>query len=117
MEEGQHVFIKVKIEPRYDNPDQLTLKVLHVSLLAEVMEKHARSLTLTFPIDELKAEAVDKIQQMVKHHKGKCQLRIRVADPMEALNIELPSKRLRVNAKELIQALTNFPGIGFHLSE
>ncbi len=117
MEEGQHVFIRVKIEPRYDNPDQLTLKVLHVSLLAEVIEKHARSLTLTFPIEELNAETVDKIQKLVKHHKGKCQLRIRVADPMETFIIELPSKRFRVNAKELIQAMADFPGIGFHLSE
>ena len=117
MDEGQHVFIKVKIEPRYDNPDQLTLKVLHVSLLAEVIEKNAKLLTLTFPVDELNDEAVDKIHQLVKNNKGKCQLRIRVVDQEKAFNIELQSKKFRVNAKEVIKAVRDFPGISFHLSE
>jgi len=117
MDEGQHVFIKVKIEPRYDNPDQLTLKVLHVSLLAEVIEKNAKLLTLTFPIDELNDEAVDKIHQLVTNNKGKCRLRIRVIDQEKAFNIELQSKKFRVNAKEVIKAVRDFPGISFHLSE
>ena len=117
MDEGQHVFIKVKIEPRYDNPDQLTLKVLHVSLLAEVIEKNAKLLTLTFPVDELNDEAVDKIHQLVTNNKGKCRLRIRVIDQEKAFNIELQSKKFRVNAKEVIKAVRDFPGISFHLSE
>lgn len=117
MEEGQHVFVKVRIEPRFDNPDQLTLRVLHVSLLAEVLEKNAKLLTLTFPIVELNEAVVDEILQLVKKHKGKCQLRIRVVDPGESFSIDLPSKKFRVNAKEVVQAVMDFPGISFHLSE
>ena len=117
MDESQHVFIRVRVEPRFDNPDQLTLRVLQVSLLADVIEKNARVLTLTIPVSGLTDEAAEEIHQLVKKHKGKCQLRIRVVDPEEAINIELPSKKFRVNAKEIIQALMDFSGIAFQLSE
>ena len=117
MEEGQHVLVKVKVEPRYDNPDQLNLKTVHVSLLAEVIEKNTKKLTLTIPVAELNEKTVDYIHDTVKKHKGKCQLRIRVLDQEEGFNIDLPSKKFRVNAKELVQAVMDFPGISFHLSE
>jgi len=117
MEEGQHVFIKVRIEPRFDNPDQLSLRVQNVSLLAEVIDKHARVLELTFPVDELNDEVVVRIHNIVRKNKGKCQLRIRVVDPLESINVELPSKKFRVNAKEMIQAVSDIPGISFRLSE
>ena len=117
MEEGQHVFIKVRIEPRFDNPDQLSLRVQNVSLLAEVIDKHAKVLELTFPVDELNDEVVGRIHNIVRKNKGKCQLRIRVVDTLESLNVELPSKKFRVNAKEMIQAVSDIPGISFRLSE
>ena len=117
MEEGQHVLVKVRIEPRYDNPDQLTLRVLHVSLLADAIEKNAKILTLTIPVNGLSDNTVNEIHTLIRKQKGKCQLRIRVVDPEEAFNIDLPSKKFRVNAKEVVLALTDFPGISFHLSE
>ncbi|MEI8006433.1 MAG: DNA polymerase III subunit alpha [Bacteroidota bacterium] len=117
MEEGQHVFIKVKIEPRFDNPDQLTLRVQNVSLLAEVIDKHAKVLELTIPVDEVNDALVESIRNTVRKHKGKCQLRIRVVDTLESLNVELPSKKFRVNAKEMIQAVGAIPGISFRLSQ
>lgn len=117
MEEGQHVFIKLKVEPRYDNPDQLNLRVNHISLLSEVIEKNTKVLTLTFPVTELNETTVDEVNHLVKKHKGKCHLRIRIFDPEDAINIDLPSKKFRVNAKEIISAVMDFPGIGFQLSE
>jgi len=117
MEEGQHVFIKLKIEPRYDNPDQLNLRVQHVSLLAEVLEKNSKMLILTFPVSELNDGTVELVYQLVKKHKGKCQLRIRVFDPEESISIDLPSKKFRVNAKEIVNSLMDFPGISYQLSE
>ena len=117
LEEGQHVLVKVRIEPRYDNPDQLSLRVLNVSLLAEIIEKNTRVLTLTLPVEELKDTVVDHIHQLVRKHKGKCQLKIRVIDTEEGFKVELPSKKFRINAKEMVQAVMDFQGISFHLSE
>jgi len=117
LEEGQHVFIKVRIEPRFDNPDQLTLRVLHVSLLAEVIERNARVLTLTMPESVVTPEMVSNIHHLVKKHKGKCQLRLRIVDPTESFSIDLPSKKFRVNARELVAEVKDFPGISFQLSE
>ncbi|TRZ76306.1 MAG: DNA polymerase III subunit alpha [Bacteroidetes bacterium] len=117
MDEGQHIFVKVRIEPRFDNPDQLTLRVLQVSLLAEVIDKCAKTLTLILPVSVVTDTVVDQLHHLVKDHKGKCHLKIRVVDTEEAFNIDLPSRKSKVNAKELIQDLRDFPGISFQLTE
>lgn len=117
LEEGQHVFIKARVEPRFDNPDQLTLKVLHVSLLAEVIDKNARILTLLLPASALDDETTNLLREHVKTCKGKCQLRIRIFDQEEGISIDLPSKKFKVNVKDLLASLKDFNWISFQLSE
>jgi len=117
MDEGQHVFVKIRIESRFDNPDQMTIRVLHVSLLADVIDKCARSLTLILPITAINDTVIKELHELAKKHKGKCQLKFRIVDAEEAINIDLPSKKIKVNAKELILEILDFPGISFRLSE
>jgi hypothetical protein len=117
MEEGQHVFIHARVEPRYDNPDQLQLRVNQVSLLAEMMEKSARILILTINLEDLSEEFVAELQQIAKNHKGKCQFRLRVVDADEGLSIDLPSRKFRVDAKQVVQAVSDFPGLGIQVTE
>jgi DNA polymerase-3 subunit alpha len=117
LEEGQHVFLKARVEPRFDNPDQLTVKVLGISLLSEAMDKQARVMTIIIPAGAVDDSISHGIRELVKKHKGKCQLRIRLLDPDTGITIDLPSRKFRVNAKEIIEALENLPDLSFQLSE
>jgi DNA polymerase-3 subunit alpha len=117
MDEGQHVFIHAKIEPRYDNPDQLTFRVNHVILLAELMEKIAKTLILSINLDDIREDLVSEIHRIAKKHKGKCQLKLRVIDMEEGLSIDLPSRKFRVNAKDVILAMKEYPGLGIRVTE
>ena len=111
LEEGQYVFLKARIESRFDNPDQVSIRVNQVILLSEVMEKFARVLSLTLILDELAIDTIHKLHQAALHHKGKCHLRIRVHDPDENITIDLPSRKYRVNPKEMITALEELPEV------
>jgi len=111
IEEGQYLFLKARIESRYENPDQLTIRINQVMLLSEVMEKFARTLSLTINLDELTVDSIHRLHQAAKQHKGKCHLRLRVHDPEENVTIDLPSKKYRVNAREMIRALEEMPQI------
>ena len=117
LEEGQHVCIHARIEPRYDNPDQLQLRVNQVFLLAELMEKTAKTLILSINLADLREDLVSEIQQIAKQHKGKCQLRMRVIDAEEGLSIDLPSRKFRVDAREMILRVSEFPGLGIQVTE
>jgi DNA polymerase-3 subunit alpha len=105
LEEGQYVFLKARIESRFDSPDQMTIRISQVILLSEVMEKFSKTLSLTLVLKELTPETIHKLHQAAKQHKGKCNMRIRVHDPEENVTIDLPSRKFRVNPREMIRAL------------
>ncbi len=111
LDEGQYVFIKARIEPRFDNPDQLVVRVNTITLLPEVIEKNARGLLVTLRLNELIPDLIVVLQQLVKKNKGKGYLRIRISDEDENLLIDLPSRKFRVNIKEMVIALALNPEI------
>lgn len=111
LEEGQYVFLKARIESRFDSPDQMSIRVNQVTLLPEVMEKFSKTLSLTIMLDDLTPKIIEKLQQAAKQYKGKCSLRIRVHDPAENVSIDLPSRKFRVNPKEIIHVLADNPEI------
>ena len=116
LDEGQYVYIKARIDQRFDSPDQLVVRVNSISLLSEVMEKNARTLYLTIILNELTVDSIHKLNMLAKTHKGKCQLRVRVQDPENNISIELPSRKYRVSAKEVVNALAEIPEIQYRLS-
>ncbi len=111
LEEGQYVFLKARIESRFDNPDQMTIRINQVILLSEVMEKFSKVLSLTLMLNELTVDTIHHLHQAAKKFHGKCRMRIRVHDPDDNVTIDLPCKKYRVNPKEMIQALEELPEV------
>ncbi|MCX6279636.1 MAG: DNA polymerase III subunit alpha [Bacteroidetes bacterium] len=111
LEEGQYIFIKARVEQRFDNADQLTVRINQVFLLPEVMEKFTKVLSLTVSLNELSIEIIGALQDLASKSKGNCRLRVRIHDPEENIIIDLPSKKSRVNPKEMVMALKAFPEI------
>ena len=75
------------------------------------MEKFSKIISLTLLISELTVDTIYKLQQFAKQFKGKCHLRLRIHDPVENITIDLPSRKYRVNPKEMINSLNEFPEI------
>ena len=111
LEEGQYVFLKTRIESRFDSPDQMTIRINQVILLSDVMEKFSKVLSLTLILNELTVDTIHKLHEAAKHSKGKCHLRIRIHDPEENITIDLPSRKYRVNPKEMIHVIAELPEI------
>lgn len=111
LDEGQYVFLKARIESRFDNPDQMTIRISQVILLSDVMEKFSKVLSLTMTLNALAVDVIHKLHKTAKKCKGNCRLRIRIHDPEENITIDLPSKTYRVNPKEMIYELAEIPEI------
>jgi DNA polymerase-3 subunit alpha len=75
------------------------------------MEKFSKVLSLTVILNDLTVDTIYKLHQAAKQNKGKCHMRIRVHDPDENITIDLPSRKYRVNPKEMIHALEELPEI------
>jgi len=102
LKDGTFVHVKARVESRFDAPDQLRIRVTNMSLLSEVMEKYTRHFSVNLPLNDLTEERIQKIREAAKTHRGKTALRIRVTDPQENLVVDLPSRKFKVNAKEMM---------------
>ena len=116
LEVDSFVYIKAKVESRYNAPDQMNLRVNSVTLLQEVFEKFAKSITVTLSLQDVTKENIDFLHSLAKKHKGKNLLRIQVKDEEEKLSVELPSKKLRVEAKEFSRGLAEAPEFSFKIN-
>ena len=110
------VYIKAKVEERSNAVDQINLRVISVTLLQEVFEKFAKSITVTLSLEDVTKENIGFLNSLAKQHKGKNQLRIRVKDEEEKLCIELPSKKFRVEAKAFSHGLTGAHEFSFKIN-
>jgi DNA polymerase-3 subunit alpha len=115
LNDGQYLFIKARVESRFDNPDQLVIRVNSVLLLSEVMEKLAKVLILTIEINELTVDKIHTIHTLALQNKGRCSLRVKIQDYSENITIDLPSRKYKVNAKEMIRELSKLSDIRIHI--
>jgi DNA polymerase-3 subunit alpha len=112
LEEGTYVFIKARVEARFDNADQLNLKIINITLLDEVFEKMAKIVTVMLRLNELKGDMVDNLRELAKKHKGKCSLKIQVMDDEdEKIYFDMTSKKMKIDAKEFMRELDTFPEV------
>jgi len=111
LEDGMYVFVKARVEQRFDSPDQLVVKINSMILLSDVIEKFSRGISVTVSLGELSIDSISRLFELAKTHKGKGQLRVRVEDKIDKMTIDLPSKKFRVNVKEMADALSGFPDL------
>jgi len=116
LEIDSYVYIKAKVEPRYNAPDQMNLRINSVTLLQEVFEKFAKTITVTIPLQDVTKENIYFLHSLAKKHKGKNLLRIQVKDEEEKLSVELPSTKLRVEAKGFSRGLAEATEFSFKIN-
>jgi DNA polymerase-3 subunit alpha len=116
LEVDSFVYIKAKVESRYDAPDQMNLRINTITLLQEVFEKFAKSITVSLSLQDVTKENIDSLHTLAKKHKGKNMLRIQLKDEEEKLYIELPSKKFRVEAKAFSQELSESLQLSFKIN-
>lgn len=107
--DGMFVFLKARVESRFDAPDQMVIRISSMVLLSDVMEKYSKGVTVTLRLQDLTPDNIGLLMAAAKKHKGKASLRIRVEDREERTTVDLPSKKFKVNPREMITSLSVYP--------
>ncbi|MEI6747657.1 MAG: DNA polymerase III subunit alpha [Bacteroidales bacterium] len=105
--DGTSVHIKARVANRFNQPDQFELKIVQMTLLADVMEKFPKQVTLFLPSDEIDELMVDSVAHIVASHKGSCPFKIIVTDKDQQISLELQSKK-RITCAGLVHALREY---------
>jgi DNA polymerase III subunit alpha len=105
--DGTSIHIKARVTNRYNQPDQFELKISQMTLLADVMEKFPKQVTLFLPNDEIDELMVENVAHLVKTHKGSCPFKIIVTDKEQQISLELQSRK-RITCASLVRALREY---------
>ncbi len=116
LNEGEFLFIKARVESRYNNPDQLEIKVQQITLLSETLEKFVSEITITANLQDLDDIFIKKLKTTLTSSKGKCHLKVIIKDNDENLAINFYSKSIKLNSSDLIKKVKELPQLSYQLN-
>ncbi len=104
---GAALYVTAKVEPRSRNQEDgdLTVRIMDVTLLAEVMEKQVKSFVLKFMTSEIDQMFTEGLIKAVNEHYGKVPLEIELWDAEENRSLKLKSGTVRVEPDEFAKEL------------
>lgn len=114
--EGFNVMAQVRVQLRRGGKDQLEVKVVNLSLLAEALEKHTKSITLTLRAEEVSTELIGSLKKIIKAKKGNCLVKIRVEDHESKTSLMMQPRNNAVNPVHFIREMQQIPDIRYKLN-
>jgi DNA polymerase-3 subunit alpha len=110
-----YLFIRAKVQSRFNDPNNLEIKISSVKMLPDVGNEFAKSLTLSLELEEINAESVNTLDILLKEYPGKLPVKFSVRD--KDTRVELASKKVRVDfSKKLFEELEFKQGIRFKIN-
>jgi DNA polymerase-3 subunit alpha len=107
--EGYFLHLKGIIEEKFRQKDNWDMKILVMSLLSEMRDKHTKSLTVCLELNALTSNMLDSIQELINVNNQRypvknCSLRFMIKDRDDSMLVELPSKTFKVNPSDDLMA-------------
>jgi DNA polymerase-3 subunit alpha len=111
------VYVKAKIQERYNQPGSLELKIQKIELLENVKENIFSSMKLKLDIDAINDELIENIHSIFNASQGKCSVEFFVEDPAENLSVKLFSKSQKIAVStDLMNELDKIGSLTYELS-
>ncbi len=117
MVQNLFVFIRARVQERYNQPGILELKITKIELLEEVKENAFSHLKLMVKAEALTPQLIDLLEALFLQHNGKSHLEFYVEDPIENLQVKLFSKKNKVAINtEFLNAIDKLVDITYELN-
>jgi DNA polymerase-3 subunit alpha len=115
--QGAFLYVKGKIQERWNQPDNMEFKISAIQLLPELRDKLAKSITIQIPLGEISDSFIEKMLSLVSSNPGPCNVKFTVYDRAENLSIDMPSKKVKVSlSNDFIQSLETTPELKYRLN-
>lgn len=107
VSEGQVLHITGMFKKRF-NSGELRFQIQSIKLLSSVAEEKIKSLTLNLQIQQIDDQLVSEIRSITGKYKGEQDLRVRVLEPKNKLELELKSLNTKITVdNDMIRELEN----------
>ncbi len=117
MVQGLFVFVKARIQERYNQPGSLEIKLSKIELLDEVKKSAFNLIKLRIKLNRLDDDLVVKLDTLINRFSGKSNLEFYVEDEERQQNIKLFSKKNKIAIDtEFLMELDKFAEVSYDLN-
>lgn len=116
---GEFLFIRGRVELNWrkkkeiqqnpalnPTPEDWELQTMSISLLSELREKMGKGIHVKLNARMVDQELIDTIMELTQTHEGETMLKIELFDREENINVELISRKVKIDAnRDLIKSL------------
>lgn len=105
LEKNYHIYVKAKVDSRYNSPNQLELTITHMELLSDIMDKLAKQIIIRLNLNDITDDIVNQLSNVIAKCKGNCPLKVNITDTIEKYYVEMPSKKHFVDPHKILDEL------------
>jgi len=111
--EGQFLFIRGKIQSRWNREDELEFKPIEMQLLSEIKKSRFREVNLKIDLNKINEAFIHELRTVSSTYPGNFELKFNIYDKEEALNLNLFSRNSKVDInKDVYRELNEICGEG-----
>ena len=112
---GAFIALKGRIEvPR--NRKDLEFIINNIDMLQELKENRAKNVSVKLTTKQIDHALITDLNKLFLAHEGKCNLTLTIQDPLDNIEINMPSKSFKVNPSNLLFKELNRLNIDYKLS-
>ncbi|TAG57713.1 MAG: DNA polymerase III subunit alpha [Cytophagales bacterium] len=102
---GQYLFLRCKVQPKWNVIDKYEIKPISVELLQEIRSKRTKKVTLEIPSESITSRLIDELEKAASQHKGNCELRLNITH--NGSNLSMFSRKFTINpSNEFFKIMT-----------
>ncbi|MFA5649021.1 MAG: DNA polymerase III subunit alpha [Bacteroidales bacterium] len=103
---GYSLLVKGRFNPSRFRQGELEFNIKSMQTLSTLREDLVKKITLSLFVNDINDELISELKTIASSHPGNVNLRVRLIDPKQHVNVELFSRTLRVSvSNELIKHL------------
>jgi DNA polymerase-3 subunit alpha len=100
MVQGLFVYVRAKVQERYNQPGSLEIKINKIELLNDVKTTAFNSIRLKVSLEEVNENLIGKLDRLINENAGKSNLEFFIEDEVNKQKVKLFSKKNKVEIND-----------------
>jgi DNA polymerase-3 subunit alpha len=103
LTQGMFIFIRGKVQAKWNREDNLEFKPIQMELLNDVKEKRFKEVNVRLNLSEINEEMILDLHSVSQTHPGKFDLKLNVFDDEERIDLMLFSRNTKIEISREVQ--------------
>jgi len=117
MVQGLFVFVKAKVQERYNQPGSLEIKINKIELLNDVKTNAFNLIRMKVKLGNVSEDLINKLDQLMTNNTGKSSVEFYVEDEEQHQNVKLFSKKSKIEINDtFLSEIDKLVEINYELS-